>query len=733
MSENPAVSPLPSPAQRFAGYAEVLVGGIGCLALFAAASAFGMLEVHSSTDTWIGLAAGRQILTSPEFPTQDTFSYTFDGKVWFNQNWLTHVWQYWLYSRFGEDYVVYGTWAMCVFIFFFSYLACLWRSGHWLGSAIAASVVAFGCRDFVSARPATTGFFCLSALWALICALEGQQARKRWWPIVALLPLMLIWGNAHGSFVFAYGILFAYVGHWLVIRYIANPILGIVGLVLPIVGFLIAAFAMKQPNAIVLVPAYGAYWGLTYWLRPKNVISSSQVIGICTAAAVAVALTMVVSPYHIGNFTHPGKVAGSEVFRNVSEWHPAFDFGPYFPPVRRFFWILGGSLTLLAAAWAARTAAAVSMDAGGVRSAGSPSGPAARHTSLFDASLVIVGLAMTIWARRFAPMYFLFGAPVLLVWILNLTAWIGEFPRRLLRYGAIAMTFVAAAVIGDMTYRRGVRELVTAFEDKGREFTLLERVSRFDSCAIEAMEFISRNELEVKLFCEWTEAGVAMFRTPTAKVFIDGRSQQVYDEEHYKRYYQLLLVQRATPAQCLDEIERLHTDCVILRHTPKAMPLINELSRSPGWVTVVPHQSSYAIYTLFLQRGSPAFTHLSERVRAGTAWFPNTAFALVGRGYVCAAMTPPDLEGALKSWKQAVRAYLPLGVNCYGKITQVYLRLNRVDEAIEYVNRQNQLVSAPGTELDEQQKTALQAQLQQCASLIQSTRRQSGSAGESNP
>jgi hypothetical protein len=79
-------------AWLYTGLKALLWGGP--ILLFLAATAFGILEVHSSTDTWIGLAAGRQIYTADEFPKTDTFSYTFNGEVWYNQNWLTHLFQY---------------------------------------------------------------------------------------------------------------------------------------------------------------------------------------------------------------------------------------------------------------------------------------------------------------------------------------------------------------------------------------------------------------------------------------------------------------------------------------------------------------------------------------------------------------------------------------------------------------------------------------------------------------
>ena len=123
----------------------------GPVLLYLGATAFGVSEVHFSTDTWIGLAAGRQILTSDEFPKTDTFSYTFNGQVWYNQNWLTHLIQYWLYAYAAPNAVVYGTWALSASVFLLVMLATYWRSGSWFAALLAAGVVGVGCREFLSA------------------------------------------------------------------------------------------------------------------------------------------------------------------------------------------------------------------------------------------------------------------------------------------------------------------------------------------------------------------------------------------------------------------------------------------------------------------------------------------------------------------------------------------------------------------------------------------------------
>jgi len=346
----------------------------GPIVLFLMATAYGILEVHSSTDTWIGLAAGRQILTSDEFPKADTFSYTFYGQTWYNQNWLTHLAQYWLYSRVAPNAVIYGTWTLSASVFFLTLLAAYWRTRSWLGALLAASIVGLGCRDFLSARPATTGFFCIASLWALLCAIEGQREKRRWWPVALLLPLLMIWGNAHGSFVFGYGVLGLYVGYWFLARTIGVKYSWLFSLVAVLIVMLVGGsmysiapedteahprellqlgqtvfFSSKLTLLSVLMIAYAACWAWVRYWRPRPAVSDKQVVGIIAVVAVALILTAALGPFGLENFTHGQKVAGSKVFRQVSEWNPPTTLQRHFPPVWRFWTVLGVSLGMLAA------------------------------------------------------------------------------------------------------------------------------------------------------------------------------------------------------------------------------------------------------------------------------------------------------------------------------------------------------------------------------------------------
>ena len=706
------------------------VAWAGCVALFLFSAAFGVLEVHSSTDTWIGLAAGREILTSSEFPKADTFSFTFNGATWYNQNWLTHVYLYWLYSHLGPNWVIYGTWALSASVFLMSLLACYWRSGTWFGATVAAAMVAVGCRDFLSARPATTGFFFISALWCLLCAIEGQRGKTRWWPVVLLLPLLILWGNAHGSFVFAYGVVGMYVAHWFVA-------------------------SADAPDFERFAPPLARCLGylrknLLFWI-PRSSATVGQALGLLIVLAVAALGTLLISPFGVENFTHVTKIAGSEVFRQVSEWiAPHKNVLRSFPPMVRFWWILGvtvvgllGAWVLSVVFWAFATASGQKQDAQRVR----------LSTTLFDVGAIGLALYMTLSARRFAPIFYLFSAPVLLTWITLLFApvratanrrlrlletiaasalpalvvgcvwlwvespsgWLGTLAVKLVGslfaicalggfvawarwklYGALRVMLystvvVAAAAMGYQTTERAYKELVERPRRVGRaDMNLLDRVTRYDDTPHEAMLFIANNELHLNLVAEWTQGGIVMFHAPTAKVFMDGRAQQVYDEAHYLRYQKLMMIQAsqqqfdAQVREMNQILDQFGADAVLIRGVGR--PIYRALSRSREWVLALYSRA----FSLFVRIDSPGLTELRDRLERGAEWRPDTPEALAARGVIWLATEPLAPQRALDCWTEAVRRDISQGALWWQRAVRLLYDTQGIDAARQFVRQERE-------------------------------------------
>lgn len=618
-----------------------LVLAAGPILLALSAFAYGMLEVHMSTDTWIGLAAGKQILDLGRVPTTDSFSFTFPGQPWYNQNWGTHALQYWLFSRFGPNSVMYATWGLIFATYGLVALAAYWRTRTWIGSLLAAAVVALGCRDYMSPRPATTGFFCMAALWALLCALEGQRERKRWWPIWALLPLLLIWGCVHGSFTFGYGILGLYVAIWSAVQF------------------------------------FGPRW---------NAVDRRQILAIVALVAVAIGLTLAFGPFGLSNFMHGEKVASSQTFRGVAEWRPPLKLSsdlaplPPFPPVWRFWMILGGAIFALVAAQFAGTL---------MRSSTTGKGEPVR-CSPFDPIPLLIGLAMSFWARRFGPVLFIFGAPLVLVWILRLTAGLSGSAKR---YGLIALSAMAwptAVLIAWETSQKVYDELV-ARHVSTPELNLLERATLYNQTPQDAIDFLKHNALTPNTFIEWTQAGPLMFHWPEAKVFMDGRAQQLYDEATYAAYTRIVdeRIPRDLAFEALNlagevattVLPRPRVDAVLLR-LGRAAPLNDALERSPQWV--VSYLSPKSI--LFVRRDSDTFLRIGARIAAGREWRPETGESLFSRGKVLLAVRPPDFDGALRAFQRSVElgSKAELISMSLSSIWQLYSQANRLEEARTY-------------------------------------------------
>lgn len=683
-------------------------GWFGVIALFLTATAFGVLEVHSSNDTWIGLAAGRQIFESPQFPKKDTFSYTSHGATWYNQNWLTHVAQYWLYKNVSQDSVVYFTWAMAAAVFALTGLATFYRTDSWLAAFLAAAAVGFGGRDFLSARPATTGYFCIAALWLIFCALDGQRGKRRWWPIVALLPLMLIWGNAHGSFVFAYGMVGMYIGHWVFMWIIGRPRFQSI-----MTGIGVSSTRFTVDRADANSRSLFAQTGGS--LAPATLL---QIIVLLGVSAVSVVLLILISPFGLENFTHGGKVAGSEVFRSVSEWTPPYTkVMSNYPPMARFWWLLGAVVVGMTTVWVVSLVASV---AGGTVRREARSGPVL-HTSLFDVAAIAIGLSMTLWARRFAPMFYIFAAPIFAAWIIMLSRSLTPKIREWARLGMMLATLPLTVGLGILTAQRAQRELNVPTIDRPNE-NLLEAVTRYDSTPHDALMFLKNNDLKLNLLTEWTQGGMAMFFAPNCRVFIDGRAQQVYTEEQYLNYFRVLVTEKTPEAEILRIINASNTDGVLIRVGQTASSVYKMLLRNRDWVWVLYSPT----YGLFVKRGSEGLKRLRERIDAGTEWRPDTAEALATRANILTRSAPLDLQRAAEMWRSAIDKKIELGAYWYPSVVSSLVELKRTDEAIAYIQQQDARVRA-NTALRNDQKQVLLAALGRCYKAIEQRRNSSAS------
>jgi hypothetical protein len=638
--------------------------GAGFVLFFLAAVVYGVLDVHYSTDAWIGLAAGRDILSQPSFPKADTWTYTFAGKTWVNQNWLSHAFFWWLYDRLGANAVAIGTWGLDALIFTLVLIATRLRCGAWRPALLGAGLVAVATRDWLSPRPATIQLLLLALVWLSLSALLSPGPRRRWWPIILLVPAFLVWPHAHGSFIFGYAALG---------------------------GFLVSA----------VIPAV---------FRRPTAITLGQGILIAGIALVTAVLGVVLSPYGLENLTHPLVVAESGVFRQVNEWLPPY-VSAEFPPVASFWALLGGAIGGVLLVLILRTGAR-----GAPADADSKCPPVPRtgwQPILFDLGSVAIGLVMALSARRFIAICYVLATPAVVTWLARLGRALSGERRTRVSAALTALSWPAALLVAFLALIRVQNEMVTGFPTD-RHFNLLQRITRADLSPLDAVEFFRRNALKPNLFTQWSLAGDLLFEAPGVRVFIDGRAQQLFSEQHVKNYQSMLAFTEAEQPGILKRLDDYGTDAVLTQGTATLKQLEATLDRNQAWFRALDTPRCL----LFLRRGTAFTEDLARRERMGELWWPDTPETLLGRGRLLILSKAPDWRRAVDFWEAGVARRPELGLACYATITSVLVQQGHRDEAGAYLQQQCAKVTDAGTMLGERIRSRLLAEIERCEQLM---------------
>ena len=173
----------------------VFVTLLGWLFFFAAGAA----SLLSDGDTGWHIRTGEYILATGQFPRQDLFSFSMEGRQWFAWEWLADVILAVVHQLAGLPGI-----SLLAGVVIAGTAAALLRYMQWLRVNVLVAVVALMVINAASsvhwlARPHmfTWGFF-LATLWIL----EADQ-RQTSWRVYLLVPLVALWTNIHGGFVAA--------------------------------------------------------------------------------------------------------------------------------------------------------------------------------------------------------------------------------------------------------------------------------------------------------------------------------------------------------------------------------------------------------------------------------------------------------------------------------------------------------------------------------------------------
>jgi hypothetical protein len=157
-------------------------------------------------DIWFHLRNAQELLTRHSFLRADLYTFTTAGAPLVNYEWLSELPYYFAFQAWGLR----GLLAVCLVLLWLIFAAVYYmalRRGANCGDAALVTMagVALGCYSF-GPRMLHFGWLCLIAL--LLVLERFRQTGKGLW---VLPPLFALWINLHGSWVFGFVVMGAYI------------------------------------------------------------------------------------------------------------------------------------------------------------------------------------------------------------------------------------------------------------------------------------------------------------------------------------------------------------------------------------------------------------------------------------------------------------------------------------------------------------------------------------------
>ncbi len=662
-------------------------------------------------DAWIGLAAGRLICERgySHFPVSDEFTWTFTGQTWYNQNWLWHVLMYLLYDRIFPTALI-GLKLLCLLIMAGALILCAWRMCRevLLGAVFAVGGLMLGM-SLWDVRP-STGSHTLACL--LLLSLVLATYGRAFWGLL-VLPILLVWGNAHGSFLFGYVLIGAWVAGEIAERFV-HP-----------------AWRRMSPAAI------------------------GTVLG---AAAVSVPLGAWISPYGWANYTHPFVVMGSRTFQRILEWQSPFKLAVPAQAKQSVlelqlpFYIAIGVVVacllfgLVLHDWAWRRISLAHRKAGDAELS-----QTGRGMTLSEILVVLLAGYLAVKHLRFVLTFYTLTAPVLCKFVtlrireaaLAWNVWRRSGPPLDRRHARMATSLIAGLIVLAMLTLGRERFVIGYVDPEGRPW----REGLFLAHVRDAEEprffttFARANHLGGRLFTQWVWGGFVMFHWPEARVFADGRSQALFDEKMYRLYHE---IERFHPPADLPQHvrgERLdaqlqHADvptrlnAEMLLHVPPVDAVtdwVNPLMATGKWVPILWNP----VGTLLIRRPDPGGPASSPQVvaaierldRLELVW-PDDPWGLASRGLAAQHIRTPDYAEAIRCLRLAIDRlpYHRFYLSAFG----AFVQSGRLDEGIRFFAEQHERLRRDACGMIEEHRQASLDATARVLAQLQQTKQRTG-------
>jgi hypothetical protein len=174
-----------------------LAGGLAVIG----ALLFALLPDEIHGDTWIALMAGREVAQSG-IPSHETLTIAAHGRPWIDQQWLAQLCMYELERLGGLALVAFAD-VLLVLVAVIGAVVGAKRLGARLRSiGWILPVAVCGLLIGLEVRTEAYAYPLLVAIVYLLASDARRPSPKVWW----CLPLVVLWGNLHGSAIMAAGL-----------------------------------------------------------------------------------------------------------------------------------------------------------------------------------------------------------------------------------------------------------------------------------------------------------------------------------------------------------------------------------------------------------------------------------------------------------------------------------------------------------------------------------------------
>ena len=604
-------------AERGRGFNAALVTRIGCVIIVIAAALHSATRKVGGGDTWVAMANGRYTvgpwaqeqpdrrwqmrwldrlgihITQQDYMGPATRPYEGQSQVgylienikanrglpeeeqqdlperfgWINQNWLTHVLFYKMNMAWGENSIVIYKFLQAVATALLSYWAARKLGAH---AVLAAGAVAFGMllsRSYIDLRPNQSSIFYAAAMLVVLVYWRSGCVKAMWW----LIPIMILWSNVHGGFI--YGMMvFTVVGA----GHLVQNYLGKAAYVFVLLGLVVAMWLLvagagglrdeadgleqqvgqleaagRSDDAARVAVQLGSFrrwqWGgiggavalgaiavlalvrLGGITRDSFVRVGGRGIGWLIGGAVAVFLIPgIFSPFGWDNVAHPLIIAmgnKGHVWRQVVEWRPIWDLLGGFgnaKPYTYFLWLFA----LVVLGWWVLFLLKPREDAVQGRKR-RPSETEQLPWPKIDLAMIgvmAITLIMSIKSRRFIFLGGVMLAPFLAAMGQEIVNMVGVMRARKSQNKEVALPQLPAwlgkpAAAGGLVgalglgaiFAVGMWDVYYREPFDGQELSVFRRMVGIQAQPVEAIKFFDDNEIEGVVLNEWVNGGFITF------------------------------------------------------------------------------------------------------------------------------------------------------------------------------------------------------------------------------